>query len=72
VSEEIVRRTEGTSAAFIKELLRRVTQFALERDPAATAATHIDVELALEERWVTGGRLNARLLGAPGAVVGFE
>jgi hypothetical protein len=54
------------SAAFIKELMRRATQFALERaQDARVAAT--DVELALDELLFSGGRLNAALLGATGA-----
>lgn len=72
VTQEIVRRTRGTSAAFIKELMRRVAQFAGERDPNAHAAVHEDVDLAVEELLVKGGSLNARLLGAQGAIVGFE
>jgi ATP-dependent 26S proteasome regulatory subunit len=61
--EHIVERTARVSAAFIKELMRRSTQFALERHshPAIAPA---DVEAALEELLFAGGRLNAALLGA--------
>jgi hypothetical protein len=33
IVSEIVNRTEGVSAAFIKELMRRAAQSAIERDP---------------------------------------
>jgi hypothetical protein len=59
----IVHRTEGVSAAFIKELMRRATQFGLERDDDA-ALTLPDVDAALEEILFKGGSLNATLLGA--------
>jgi hypothetical protein len=58
----IVRRTEGASPAFIKELMRRSAQ-ALE-DGATLEKQH--VEAAFEEILFAGGSLNAKLLGAPG------
>ncbi len=72
VAAEIVRRTTKSSAAFIKELMRRVGQFAVERDPETDTATHEDVDLALEEMLFRGGSLNAKLLGGEGARIGFE
>ncbi|HND52854.1 MAG TPA: AAA family ATPase [Pirellulaceae bacterium] len=59
----IVRRTANVSAAFIKELMRRILQFHLERgdDGPITAP---DVDLALEEMLFRGGPLNLKLLGA--------
>ena len=36
--DEIVARTEGTTASFIKELCRRAVLEAAEREPTATAA----------------------------------
>ena len=63
----IVERTDRTSAAFIKELMRRAAQFALHRDDGATIGA-ADVDEALEELLFAGGRLNAALLGAAGAV----
>lgn len=67
---ELVRRTDRASAAFIKELLRKMTQHAFERThpeggngstkPRLEAA---DLEGALDELLVRGGRLNASLLG---------
>jgi len=61
-----VRRTEGVSAAFIKELLRRAAQFRIERSDGAPAADldQADVDRALEELLVDGGALNRALLGA--------
>ena len=54
VLSEAVRRTEGVSAAFIKELVRRTAQFALEREAHARAATHADLDLALREMLFEG------------------
>jgi ATPase family associated with various cellular activities (AAA) len=66
--DEIARRTDRVSAAFIKELMRRVAQASAERGDGA-AGTAEDVELALNEMTV-GGRLNAVLVGGP--VSGFH
>lgn len=74
VQEEIVRRTDRASAAFLKELLRKMIQRALEdrgeeagpgRAPPRLSLR--DLDAALDELLVHGGRLNAALLGlAPG------
>jgi AcrR family transcriptional regulator len=64
VVELIVRRTAGGSAALIKELMRRAAQFLLEDGRAHLQPRHIDA--ALEEMLLSGGSLNASLLGAPG------
>jgi hypothetical protein len=62
VTQEIVQKTEGVSAAFIKELMRRSLQFHLaEADGPMLTAT--DVRRALDEMLVIGGRLNQRTLG---------
>jgi SpoVK/Ycf46/Vps4 family AAA+-type ATPase len=61
----VVERTAGVSAAFIKELMRRSAQFALERDPEP-GLTRLDVDAALDELLFSGGKLNAALLGAVG------
>jgi len=58
----IVERTEGVSAAFIKELMRRAAQFSLERDDT-TDITIADVEGALDELLFRSGSLNRKLLG---------
>jgi ATP-dependent Clp protease adapter protein ClpS len=61
VTTEAVRRTEGVSAAFIKELMRRTAQLAIARDSAATCVD--DLRQALDEMLFAGGRLNIVLLG---------
>ena len=61
--DEVVRRTDGVSAAFIKEFMRRASQFSVERDDAAHL-THEDLDLALDEMLFKGGPLNRKLLGA--------
>lgn len=67
VSDEVVRetvmRTEGVSASFIKELMRRAAQFQLERDGSG-GLTVEDVSAALDELLFSGGTLNRKLLGA--------
>jgi ATP-dependent 26S proteasome regulatory subunit len=63
VVDDVVRRTDGVSGAFIKELMRRCVQFHLERaDSGQIELT--DVAQALDELLVSGGSLNARLLAA--------
>lgn len=57
-----VLRTEGVSASFIKELMRRSAQFHLERDGSGSLGLE-DVEAALEELLFSGGSLNRKLLG---------
>ena len=47
--------------AFIKELMRRSSQFLLETGQQTLAQGHI--ESALDEMLFSGGSLNARLLG---------
>ena len=64
---EIVRRTDGVSAAFIKELMRRATQFCVERDQKEQLAQS-DADLALDEMLFRGGELNRKLLGASSQV----
>ena len=63
VVDETVRRTDGVSAAFIKELMRRTVQFHIERDGAGEVS-HDDVDNALNEMLFSGGSLNLKLLGA--------
>lgn len=62
VSDLIVRRTKGASAAFIKELMRRSAQFQIEAGESTTLDSS-SVDAALEEMLFTGGALNAKLLG---------
>ena len=60
---EIVRRTEGVSAAFIKELMRRTIQFYIESGSSGDI-THANIDDALNEMLHKGGPLNLKLLGA--------
>lgn len=69
LSAKLVKRTEGVSAAFIKELMRRSAQFAFERRAKATSLIEADTENALRELLFEGGSLNATLLGAHAARV---
>lgn len=62
VAEAIARRTDGVSAAFIKELMRRTAQVFLERGGDGGARLG-DVDAALEEILFAGGALNRTLLG---------
>jgi hypothetical protein len=64
VRDALIPRTEGVSAAFIKELLRRGAQFAFERDLDARELSAADLDNALRELLFEGGTLNAKLLGA--------
>ena len=57
-----VRKTEGVSAAFIKELMRRAAQFRLERG-GDDGVRGEDVDNALQELLFRGGSLNRKLLG---------
>ena len=66
---EIVNRTEGVSAAFIKELMRRAAQSAIERDPDGVVIFE-DIDSALQDMLFRGGRLNASLLGASAVAPG--
>jgi len=59
---EAARRTKGVSAAFIKELTRRIAQASIARD-GGTRVEPDDVSEALDDMLFAGGRLNVRLLG---------
>ena len=63
---ELARRTDGSSPAFIKELMRRIAQHYLEAGGQG-AVTRAISEAALHEMLFSGGVLNARLLGGKGA-----
>jgi hypothetical protein len=56
-------RTEGVSAAFIRELMRRAALFAAD-DGGAMMVTDAHVTEALHDLIVQGGELTRRLLGA--------
>jgi len=59
---EAVARTAGVSAAFIKELMRRVAQSNVMRGDGGIVSS-ADLTEALDDMLFTGGRLNIRLLG---------
>ena len=60
---ELIDRTEGVSAAFIRELMRKAALFAAdESDHMIVEDRHI--EEALRELVFEGGELTKRLLGA--------
>lgn len=61
--DDLAKRTEGSSPAFIKELMRRIAQHHIEAG-ASGAVTREQGEAALHEMLFAGGALNARLLGA--------
>jgi ATP-dependent 26S proteasome regulatory subunit len=64
-----VDRTEGVTASFLKELLRRAALQAAEREPAADPATPLrvtdaDMTAALDELLESSSQLTATLLGS--------
>lgn len=62
VVSEAVQRTNGVSAAFIKELMRRIAQASIARDGGTTVESD-DVSEALDDMLFAGGKLNVKLLG---------
>lgn len=62
VVDEAARRTKGVSAAFIKELMRRIAQASIARDDGITVKSD-DIGEALDDMLFAGGRLNVKLLG---------
>lgn len=64
ITESIVQRTHGASAAFIKELMRRAAQYYLQNNGIDTNGfSYGDLNMALEDMLFSGGKLNVRLLG---------
>jgi hypothetical protein len=70
--DDMVRRTEGVSSAFIRELLRKAALIAADQTPGSTAApvvTDLHLRDALTAIVVEGGQLTQKILGvAPGAL----
>lgn len=64
---EAARRSEGTSCAFIKELMRRLAQASIARD-GGNSVISADIDEALDDMLFSGGRLNAQLLGGAQAM----
>ena len=60
---EIVERTEGVTASFIKELLRRAVLESLHDDSSAANVTAAHTSRALDDLLDTGQRLTRSLLG---------
>ena len=60
--DRLVSRTQGVSAAFIRELMRRAALFAADQGADKVSDKHIDG--ALQELTVEGGELTHSLLGA--------
>ncbi|HEX6158145.1 MAG TPA: AAA family ATPase, partial [Burkholderiales bacterium] len=61
--EIFIERTQGASAAFIKELMRKAALFAADEGGAAVVKDR-HIEEALHELVVDGGQLTKSLLGA--------
>ncbi len=78
IDEKVVnhtaRVTQGVSASFIKELMRRAIQFHLECrvDGDQIRILQNDIDQAIDELLFAGGSLNRTLLGAEGSVAGDE
>jgi len=62
VVAEAAQRTNGVSAAFIKELMRRIAQASIVRDGGTTVESD-DISEALDDMLFAGGKLNVKLLG---------
>jgi ATP-dependent Clp protease adapter protein ClpS len=62
VVREAAQRTKGVSAAFVKELMRRIAQASIARD-GGTSVESGDISEALDDMLFTGGKLNVKLLG---------
>jgi predicted AAA+ superfamily ATPase len=58
----LATRTDGSSPAFIKELMRRIAQHHIDAN-ATGSVTRETAEAALHEMLFAGGALNTRLLG---------
>jgi ATP-dependent Clp protease adapter protein ClpS len=69
VVREAAQRTQGVSAAFIKEMMRRVAQASIARDGGKTVVSG-DISEALDDMLFTGGKLNVKLLGGAREMAG--
>jgi len=61
--DEIIARTDGVTASFIKELLRRATLESLHENPPATTVTATHTARALDDLLHAGQQLTRSLLG---------
>jgi len=64
VMDLVVRRTERSTPAFIKELMRRAAQFQIELG-TDNVLQESSINGAIEEMLFAGGALNLKLLGGP-------
>jgi hypothetical protein len=62
-TDQIVERTEGVTASFLKELLRRAMLESLHEDAAAPAVTAAHTSRALDDLLDSGQQLTRSLLG---------
>jgi hypothetical protein len=62
-TDEIVERTDGVTASFIKELLRRAMLESVLQEPSAPAVTAAHTTRALDDLLDTGQQLTRSLLG---------
>jgi ATP-dependent 26S proteasome regulatory subunit len=62
--ERFIAKTEGASAAFIRELLRKAALFATDEMPDEPVVTDRHIDEALHELVVAGGEVTKSLLGA--------
>jgi ATP-dependent Clp protease adapter protein ClpS len=62
VVSEAAQRTKGVSAAFTKELMRRIAQASIARDGGISVEPG-DISEALDDMLFAGGKLNIKLLG---------
>lgn len=61
--QTIVSKTEGVSASFIKELMRRSAQYHLDKADSGKILALDSLESALDEMLFSAGKLNVKLLG---------
>lgn len=59
---DTVRRTDGVSASFIKELMRRFAQYSIERG-AGGVVIQSDIDQAINEMLFNNNQLNRAILG---------
>ncbi|PPC90326.1 MAG: cell division protein FtsH [Methylobacter sp.] len=62
LEKNIAKRTEGVSASFLKELMRRLAQYSIDRGEDGIIAK-TDVDQALEEMLFANNLLNRAILG---------
>jgi AAA+ superfamily predicted ATPase/ATP-dependent Clp protease adapter protein ClpS len=63
IRDDIAKRTDGVSASFIKELVRRLAQYSIERGDRMIVESE-DVDQALNEMLFENNILNRMVLGA--------